>query len=120
MGLIHETTPSRHQRLRSTPPITISILRHLVFNMSPKSILSSLLLTLQCTITLALNPSCAPGGNFDLSYWDLQLPSGTTGHPTTISSSSLQGCNGYQNDRYFFTDSGDGTLVMKVPGSPSS
>ena len=83
--------------------------------------LSSLLLALQCTITSALNNlSCAPGGNFDLSYWDLQLPSGTTGHPTTISSSSLQGCNGYQNDKYFFTDSGDGALVVKVPGSPSS
>ena len=88
--------------------------------MSPKVMLSCLL-ALQCTIISALdNLSCAPGGNFDLSYWDLQLPSGTPGHPTIISSSSLQGCNGYQNETYFFTDSGDGALVMKVPGSPSS
>ncbi|KAL1856147.1 hypothetical protein Plec18167_000230 [Paecilomyces lecythidis] len=71
---------------------------------------------------VALNPSCAPGGNFDLSKWDLQLPIGSAGSPTTISSSSLQGCNGYQDPghQYFFTESGDGALVMKVPGSPSS
>ena len=82
--------------------------------------LFTLLLAFQSTITSALNPSCAPGGNFDLSYWNLQLPVGTTGNPTTISSFSLQGCNGYQNYQYFFTESGDGALVMKVPGSPSS
>ncbi|KAL2016881.1 hypothetical protein VTK56DRAFT_2881 [Thermocarpiscus australiensis] len=68
----------------------------------------------------ALNPSCAPGGNFDMRYWNLQLPIGSPGSPTTISSSSLQGCGGYQNYNYFFTESGDGALVMKVPGSPSS
>lgn len=68
----------------------------------------------------ALNPKCAPGGNFDLSVWDLQLPIGSKGSPTTISSSSLEGCSGYQNSLYFFTESGDGALVMKVPGSPSS
>ncbi|GAD95755.1 hypothetical protein AOR_1_1214084 [Paecilomyces variotii No. 5] len=71
---------------------------------------------------IALNPGCAPGGNFDLSKWNLQLPIGSAGSPTTISSSSLQGCNGYQDPghQYFFTESGDGALVMKVPGSPSS
>jgi hypothetical protein len=68
----------------------------------------------------ALNPSCAPGGNFDLSNWKLQLPIGTQGDPTTISSSSLKGCSGYKNPLYFFTESGDGALVMKVPGSPAS
>jgi hypothetical protein len=89
--------------------------------MSPKSTLSTLLLlALQSTIAPALDPSCAPGGNFDLSYWSLQLPSGTPGNPTVVSSSSLKGCKGYQNDEYFFTESGDGALVMKVPGSPSS
>jgi hypothetical protein len=69
-----------------------------------------------------LDPTCAPGGNFDLSPWELQLPIGTPGNPTTISSSSLQGCNGYEDPahQYFFTESGDGALVMKVPGSPSS
>ncbi|KAL1963013.1 hypothetical protein VTN77DRAFT_8761 [Rasamsonia byssochlamydoides] len=72
------------------------------------------------TLSSALNPSCAPGGNFDMSYWELQLPIGSTGDPTTIPSSELQGCDGYQNYSYFFTESGDGALVMKVPGSPSS
>lgn len=67
-----------------------------------------------------LNPNCAPGGNFDMSKWILQLPVGSPGHPVTINSSSLEGCCGYQNASYFFTDSGDGAMVMKVPGSPSS
>jgi hypothetical protein len=72
--------------------------------------------------TSSLNPGCAPGGNFDLSHWNLQLPIGNTGSPTTIYSSALQGCSGYQDSyhQYFFTESGDGALVMKVPGSPSS
>jgi hypothetical protein len=69
---------------------------------------------------VSLNPSCAPGGNFDLSPWKLQLPIGNKGNPTTISSSSLKGCSGYKNPSYFFTESGDGALVMKVPGSPAS
>jgi hypothetical protein len=70
----------------------------------------------------ALNPSCAPGGNFDLSIWDLQLPIGSAGDPTTISNTALEGCSGYQDPghHYFFTESGDGALVMKVPGSPAS
>ncbi|KAJ3894530.1 family 7 polysaccharide lyase [Lentinula edodes] len=68
----------------------------------------------------ALDPSCAPGGNFDLSPWELQLPIGSTGSPETISSASLQGCSGWENFDYFFTESGDGALVMKVPGSPAS
>ncbi|KAH8667040.1 alginate lyase-domain-containing protein [Xylariales sp. PMI_506] len=68
----------------------------------------------------ALSPSCAPGGNFDLSVWDLQLPIGSTGDPTTISTSALEGCSGYENFDYFFTESGDGALVMKVPGSPDT
>jgi hypothetical protein len=57
----------------------------------------------------ALNPKCAPGGNFDLSPFKLQLPTGSTGHPDTISSSDLQGCGGYQDYSTFFTESGDGT-----------
>jgi len=69
----------------------------------------------------ALNPAYAPGGNFDMEYWNLQLPTGSTGDPTTIYSSALQGDNGYQDSghHYFFTESGDGAMVMKVPGSPS-
>jgi hypothetical protein len=66
----------------------------------------------------ALNPGVAPGGNFNMTYWNLQLPIGSAGNPTTIPSSQLQGNSGYQNYSYFFTESGDGAMVMKVPGSP--
>ncbi|KAK3902244.1 alginate lyase-domain-containing protein, partial [Staphylotrichum tortipilum] len=72
------------------------------------------------SVVEALDVSCAPGGNFDMRYWNLQLPIGSVGSPTTISSSQLQGCSGYQNYNYFFTESGDAALVMKVPGSPDS
>jgi hypothetical protein len=67
----------------------------------------------------ALNPGYAPGGNFDLKYWELQLPIGSPDNPTIIPSAQLQGPNGYQ-DPYFFTESGDGAMAMQVPGSPSS
>src|SRR6266536_5801934 len=89
--------------------------------MSAKTTLSLLFLPFAFPAA-ALNPSCAPGGNFDMSHWNLQLPIGSSGSPTTISSASLQGCSGYQDPghHYFFTESGDGALVMKVPGSPSS
>ncbi|ETI27026.1 hypothetical protein G647_10125 [Cladophialophora carrionii CBS 160.54] len=82
---------------------------------------STLILGFSC-LASALDPSCAPGGNFNLKPWMLQLPIGSTGNPTTISSSQLQGCSGYQDNghHYFFTESGDGALVMKVPGSPAS
>jgi hypothetical protein len=69
---------------------------------------------------VALDNSCAPGGNFDLSNWILQLPSGKPGHPDTISSACLQGCSGYQNPDYFFTNPSDGAMVMTVPGSVKS
>lgn len=55
------------------------------------------------------------GGNLDLSKWKLQLPTGSPGHPTEISSSQL--CSGYSGT-YFFMQ-GD-TLVFKVPGSPET
>ncbi len=62
----------------------------------------------------ALSTSSAPGGNFDLSVWELQEPVGSPGSPTTISSSRLQGSNGYQ-DKYFFTDSSDGSMTFWDP-----
>jgi Alginate lyase len=70
-------------------------------------------------VVWALNPSVAPGGNFDMSYWNLQLPIGSTGDPDIIPSSELQGDSGYENFSYFFTESGDGAMVMKVPGDPA-
>jgi hypothetical protein len=68
------------------------------------------------------HPSFAPGGNFDLSKFSLQLPIGSPGSPTTIPSSQLVGSNGYQDagHKYFFTESGDGAMVMKVYGDPNT
>ena len=70
--------------------------------------------------TAALNPSCHPGGNFDLSKWQLQLPYGDNGTPKTVSPADLEGCSGFEDPghQYFFTESGDGAMVMKAPGSP--
>jgi hypothetical protein len=62
----------------------------------------------------ALNPNVAPGGNFDLSHWELQLPVGSPGSPTTIPASQLQGPNGFQ-DSYFFTNKTDGSMSFWDP-----
>lgn len=62
----------------------------------------------------AANPNVAPGGNFDLSLWQLQEPVGSPGSPTTIPSSRLQGAGGYQ-DSYFYTDTRDGAMTFWAP-----
>jgi hypothetical protein len=62
----------------------------------------------------AADPHVAPGGNFDLSVWQLQEPVGSPGRPTTIPSSRLQGANGYQ-DPYFYTDTRDGAMTFWAP-----
>jgi hypothetical protein len=62
----------------------------------------------------AADPHVAPGGNFDLSVWQLQEPVGSPGHPTTVSSSRLQGADGYQ-DAYFYTDKRDGAMTFWAP-----
>ena len=62
----------------------------------------------------SLNPSVAPGGNFNLSLWELQLPTGSAGAPTTILPAQLEGAGGFQ-DSYFFTDSGDGAMTFWDP-----
>jgi hypothetical protein len=61
-----------------------------------------------------LNPHVAPGGNFDLSLWELQEPVGAPGAPTTIAPAQLVGPNGY-HDAYFFTDSSDGSMTFWDP-----
>ncbi|MDX6351512.1 MAG: hypothetical protein QOF84_6302 [Streptomyces sp.] len=61
-----------------------------------------------------LNTSVAPGGNFNLSVWELQEPVGSPGSPTTISPSRLVGANGFQ-DSYFYTDSSDGAMTFWAP-----
>ncbi len=65
----------------------------------------------------ALNPGVAPGGNFNLSIWELQLPIGSPGSPTTIPPSQLQGANGYRNPSYFWTDKNDGSMTFWDPES---
>ncbi|GAA2930625.1 polysaccharide lyase family 7 protein [Streptomyces mexicanus] len=62
----------------------------------------------------AADPKVAPGGNFDLSTWELQEPVGSPGSPTTIPSSRLQGPDGYQ-DAYFYTDTRDGAMTFWAP-----
>ncbi|MCT9089062.1 polysaccharide lyase family 7 protein [Streptomyces sp. ASQP_92] len=62
----------------------------------------------------AAKASSAPGGSFDLSVWELQEPVGSPGSPTTISSSRLQGANGFQ-DSYFYTDTRDGAMTFWAP-----
>ena len=64
----------------------------------------------------AADPNVAPGGNFDLSVWQLQE---SVGSPASIPSSRLQGANGYQ-DSYFYTDTRDGAMTFWAPrkGSP--
>jgi hypothetical protein len=62
----------------------------------------------------ALNPGVAPGGNFDLSVWELQLPTGSPGAVTTIPPSQLKGPNGFHN-QYFFTNTTDGSMSFWDP-----
>ncbi|SEO91522.1 polysaccharide lyase family 7 protein [Actinacidiphila rubida] len=66
------------------------------------------------TTAQAASPGVAPGGNFNLSVWELQEPVGSPGSPTTIPSSELQGANGFQ-DSYFYTDSRDGAMTFWAP-----
>ncbi len=62
----------------------------------------------------ALNPKVAPGGNFDLSIWELQEPVGSPGAPTTFTPAQLTGPGGHQ-DSYFFTDPTDGSMTFWDP-----
>ncbi len=63
-----------------------------------------------------LNPDVAPGGNFDLSVWELQEPIGSPGSPTTIAPAALEGANGFR-DSYFSTDTTDGAMTFWDPES---
>jgi hypothetical protein len=62
----------------------------------------------------SLNPKVAPGGNFDLSLWQLEEPIGLPKAPTTIDPSRLKGASGFQ-DAYFFTDPVDGAMTFFDP-----
>jgi hypothetical protein len=62
----------------------------------------------------SLTPGVAPGGNFDLSLWELQLPIGSPGAPTIIPPSQLVGAGGF-HDAYFYTDTTDGSMTFWDP-----
>jgi len=64
---------------------------------------------------VSLDPTVAPGGNFNLSVWELQLPIGSPGSPTTIPPSRLKGAGGYTNPAYFWTDKNDGSMTFWDP-----
>ncbi len=67
------------------------------------------------TPAAALDSTVAPGGNFDLSTWELQEPVGSPGSPTTITPSRLEGPDGFQ-DAYFYTGP-DGGMTFWDPES---
>jgi hypothetical protein len=54
----------------------------------------------------------APGQNFDLSRYTLQLPTGAQGSVDTVSASSLEA--GYTKKPYFYSGS-DGAMIMMDP-----
>jgi hypothetical protein len=62
-----------------------------------------------------LRTDVAPGGNFNLSVWSLQLPIGSPGAPTTIQPAQLKGATGYTNSSYFWTDKNDGSMTFWDP-----
>lgn len=74
---------------------------------------SSAIVLASAAVGSALDPNCAPGGNFDLSKFTLQEPVGD-GSPRQIPASKLAGCKGYQ-DEWFATSKSDGSMTMKVP-----
>ncbi|KAL2145711.1 hypothetical protein VTI28DRAFT_6406 [Corynascus sepedonium] len=55
-----------------------------------------------------------PNTILDLSPWYLQLPIGSPGHPTTVSTSQLIDC--YHNQ--YFDGASDNSVVFRVPGNP--
>lgn len=61
-----------------------------------------------------LDPGVHPGGNFDLSGWQLQLPSGMPKLPDIILGSQLAGADGYTS-LYFYTDQSDGAMTFLDP-----
>ena len=62
-----------------------------------------------------LNPNVSPGGNFNLAIWQLQLPVGSPGSPTTIQPAQLKGASGYSNPSFFWTDKNDGSMTFWAP-----
>ena len=60
----------------------------------------------------SISKTKAPGQNFKLSIFSLQLPTGSADHPDIISSSDLAT---FTDSPYFYTNSSDGSMVMADP-----
>lgn len=69
---------------------------------------------------MTLNPSVAPGGNFDLSNWKITLPVDANGG-ISGTAFEVKDLSTYQNSKYFYT-AADGamTFVAAVDGATTS
>jgi hypothetical protein len=72
-------------------------------------------ISLASASAFALSTSAPPGKNFNLSGFTLQLPTGSSGNVDTVSGSQLAA--GFTKSPYFYTDSGDGSMVMGDPAT---
>ncbi|MDB5799069.1 MAG: hypothetical protein JWL63_8 [Rhodocyclales bacterium] len=61
----------------------------------------------------ALSTTVAPGKNFSLSGYTLQLPTGSSGNVDTKTGAELAA--GFTKSPWFYTDTGDGSMVMGDP-----
>jgi hypothetical protein len=66
------------------------------------------------SIESPLDPAKAPGQNFDLSLWKLQLPIDKNGNLGGVSSSVFPIASTYQIKPYFYTGA-DGSMVFMAP-----
>ncbi|MBM6581157.1 polysaccharide lyase family 7 protein [Microvirga sp. BT689] len=62
---------------------------------------------------MALNPSVAPGGNFDLSNWKITLPTDSNGG-FSGTAMEVKNLSTYQNSKYFYT-AADGAMTFMAP-----
>lgn len=63
---------------------------------------------------MSLNPNNPPGSNFDLKYWELQLPVKSQTSVQIIPSCELE--KGYTS-KYFFTNKTDGSMTFWCPAN---
>jgi hypothetical protein len=97
--------------MKSTTTLFIVIAFFLVGCSAPGSLVNSNDPSIDGAKSLSLKTTVAPGGNFNLSIWQLQLPSGTTNNPDTYTPAQLAGPTGYTS-AYFYTDPTDGAMTL--------
>lgn len=64
-------------------------------------------------ILMALNPTLAPSGNFNLANWKLTLPTDSYGR-FTGTAVEVKNLSGYRNPKYFYTGS-TGAMIFTAP-----